>query len=81
MQQVIATDLNPRALACAQENIQRLELPAIELQQADLFPTEQPLANLIVCNPPWLPAKPRLAIGIRRLRPEKRHAAGLFTRR
>ena len=58
VQQVIATDLNPRALACAQENIQRLELPAIELQQADLFPTEQPLANLIVCNPPWLPAKP-----------------------
>ena len=58
VQQVIATDLNPRALACAQENIQRLELPAIELQQADLFPIEQPLANLIVCNPPWLPAKP-----------------------
>ena len=58
VQQVIATDLNPRALACAQENIKRLELPAIELQQADLFPTEQPLANLIVCNPPWLPAKP-----------------------
>ncbi|MBP2279608.1 ribosomal protein L11 methylase PrmA [Psychrobacter sp. PL19] len=57
MQQVIATDLNPRALACASENFARLE-SAVQLQQADLFPTDAPLANLIVCNPPWLPAKP-----------------------
>ncbi|MGO1250721.1 methyltransferase [Psychrobacter sp.] len=56
--QVIATDLNPRALDCANENFTRLELTAIQLQQADLYPTEAPLANLIVCNPPWLPAKP-----------------------
>ncbi|MEC5209729.1 ribosomal protein L11 methylase PrmA [Psychrobacter sp. PL15] len=55
--QVIATDLNPRALACASENFARLE-SAVQLQQADLFPTNTPLANLIVCNPPWLPAKP-----------------------
>ncbi|MGO1966489.1 MAG: methyltransferase [Moraxellaceae bacterium] len=55
---VIATDLNPRALACASDNFARLELTAIQLQQADLYPTEAPLANLIVCNPPWLPAKP-----------------------
>ena len=58
VKQVIATDLNPRALACASENFTRLELSAIQLQQADLFPTDAPLANLIVCNPPWLPAKP-----------------------
>ncbi len=58
VKQVIATDLNPRALACAADNLQRLELTNVELQQADLFPTQQPLANLIVCNPPWLPAKP-----------------------
>ncbi len=57
VQQVIATDLNPRALACASENFARLEL-SVQLQQADLFPTDTPLANLIVCNPPWLPAKP-----------------------
>lgn len=56
--QVVATDINPRALTCAQENFERLELAAVQLQEADLFPTEQPLANLIVCNPPWLPAKP-----------------------
>ncbi|WP_201615582.1 methyltransferase [Psychrobacter urativorans] len=58
VQQVVATDLNPRALACASENFARLELDAVQLQQADLFPTDAPLANLIVCNPPWLPAKP-----------------------
>ena len=58
VKQVVATDLNPRALACAADTLQRLELASIALQQADLFPTQQPLANLIVCNPPWLPAKP-----------------------
>ena len=58
VEQVIATDLNPRALACANDNFTRLQLSNIQLQQADLFPTDVPLANLIVCNPPWLPAKP-----------------------
>ena len=58
VRQVIATDLNPRALACARENFERLELSTVQLQQADLYPTDTPLANLIVCNPPWLPAKP-----------------------
>src|SRR5690606_37689383 len=56
--QVIATDLNPRALACARENFTRQGLANVQLQQADLYPTDSPLANLIVCNPPWLPAKP-----------------------
>lgn len=56
--QVIATDLNPRALACANENFTRLEFTNVQLQQADLYPTDAPLANLIVCNPPWVPAKP-----------------------
>lgn len=56
--QVIATDLNPRALACASENFTRQGLANVQLQQADLYPTDVPRANLIVCNPPWLPAKP-----------------------
>lgn len=56
--EVIATDLNPRALACAEDNFTRLKLANVHLQQADLFPTDAPLADLIVCNPPWLPAKP-----------------------
>jgi methylase of polypeptide subunit release factors len=57
IQRVLATDLAPRALACAQDNIKRLGLQGqIELMQADLFPPGQ--AALVVCNPPWLPAKP-----------------------
>lgn len=56
VKQVVATDTNPRALACAAENIQRLNMQAnIQLVEADLFPPG--LADLIVCNPPWLPAK------------------------
>ena len=58
VKQVIATDLNPRALACANENFTRNGLANVQFQQADLYPTNAPLANLIVCNPPWLPAKP-----------------------
>ncbi len=55
--QVIATDLDARALACAQENIARLGLAQqVTLLQADLFPAGR--APLVVCNPPWLPARP-----------------------
>ncbi|AEG91543.1 methyltransferase-like protein [Ramlibacter tataouinensis TTB310] len=54
---IVATDLNPRALACARENIERLGLQGrIELAEVDLFPPGS--APLIVCNPPWLPGKP-----------------------
>lgn len=53
---VVATDQDPRALACAQDNLQRLGLAArVELQATDLFPAAQ--ADLIVCNPPWLPGR------------------------
>jgi len=39
---VVATDQDPRALACAQDNLQRLGvLPRVELRQADLFPPGQ----------------------------------------
>ena len=54
VQQVIATDMSPRALACAKDNLQRLGLQ-VQLQQTDLFPEGQ--AGLIVCNPPWVPAR------------------------
>ena len=56
-QRIVATDMSERALACAQDNLQRLGLQNhVELLQADLFPAGQ--AALIVCNPPWLPARP-----------------------
>ncbi|KAF1043460.1 class I SAM-dependent methyltransferase [Xylophilus sp.] len=54
---VVATALDPRALACAAGNVQRLGLGGqVELLQADLFPPGR--AALVVCNPPWLPARP-----------------------
>jgi 16S rRNA G1207 methylase RsmC len=56
VQKVVGTDLDPRALACAKENIQRLGLGAkVELLHTNLFPEGK--APLIVCNPPWLPAR------------------------
>jgi SAM-dependent methyltransferase len=58
---IVATDIDSRALDCAAENIARIGCEAqVTLVEADLFP---PLAafgkaDLIVCNPPWLPARP-----------------------
>lgn len=58
---IVATDQDPRALACAHDNLQRLGLgPRVALQSTDLFPPGQ--APLIVCNPPWLPGRASSAI-------------------
>lgn len=57
IQRVVATDLDPRALACAGENIRQLGLSErVDVVQADLFPAGR--AALVVCNPPWIPARP-----------------------
>ena len=57
VQKIIATDQDRRALNCAQENIARLGLDKqVEVIEADLFPPGR--APLIVCNPPWVPARP-----------------------
>jgi len=53
---IVATDQDPRALACAAENMARLGLAArVDVVSADLFPAGR--APLIVCNPPWVPAR------------------------
>ncbi len=58
---VVATELAPRALACAQDNLRRLGLQdRVELLAADRFPPGR--APLVVCNPPWLPARPSSTI-------------------
>ncbi len=58
---IIATDLDPRALACARANLEQLGLATqVQVVQADLFPPGR--ACLIVCNPPWLPARPSAPI-------------------
>jgi methylase of polypeptide subunit release factors len=57
IERVVATDADARALACARENIERLGLSGqVQVCEADLFPPGR--APLIVCNPPWLPARP-----------------------
>jgi SAM-dependent methyltransferase len=57
VRRVVATDQDPRALACARENIARLGLTGqVDVVQADLFPEGR--APLVVCNPPWVPARP-----------------------
>ncbi len=54
---IVATDNDPRALACAAENLERLGFGGqVVVTQADLYPEGR--ANLVVCNPPWVPARP-----------------------
>jgi SAM-dependent methyltransferase len=53
---VVATDLDARALRCAQDNITRLGLAGeVDIVEADLFPPGR--ASVVVCNPPWIPAE------------------------
>jgi len=53
---VVATDMDPRALACARDNVTRLGLQGqVEVVEANLFPEGR--APLVVCNPPWLPGR------------------------
>ncbi|WP_280263682.1 class I SAM-dependent methyltransferase [Nocardia wallacei] len=54
---VIATDLSERAVTCARDTVDRLGLTdRVEVRRSDLFPALR--ADLIVCNPPWLPGAP-----------------------
>ena len=53
---ITGTDMSPRALHCARLNVQQLGVShAVTLLQTDLFPPGK--ARLVVCNPPWLPAR------------------------
>ena len=55
--QVVGSDSSERAVACARDNLPRLGLQnQVSLVQTHLFPPGQ--AALVVCNPPWLPARP-----------------------
>ncbi len=54
--QVVATDNAPRAIASAREAFASLGISArVTIVEDALFPPGQ--TGLIVCNPPWLPAK------------------------
>lgn len=77
IQRVIATDQDPRALACARHNVQRLGLAGqVEVVQADLFP--EGCAALVVCNPPWVPARPSSPLEHGIFDPESRMLRGFI---
>jgi methylase of polypeptide subunit release factors len=77
LRRVVATDMDARALGCARENIDRLGLDAqVEIIEADLFPEGQ--ADLVVCNPPWLPGKPSSAIEYAIYDPDSRMLRGFL---
>lgn len=74
---VVATDQDPRALACAAENIENLGFTAVvQLQAADLFPDGR--APLVVCNPPWVPAQPSSPIEYAVYDPDSRMLKGFL---
>ena len=74
---VVATDVDPRALACACENLERLGLTGqVDVVPADLFPEGR--AALIVCNPPWIPARPSTPIERGIYDPESRMLRGFL---
>jgi methylase of polypeptide subunit release factors len=77
IQRIVATDQDIRAIDCARENLTRLGLAnQIELVQADLFPEGQ--ASLIVCNPPWIPARPSSPLEHAIFDPESRMLKGFL---
>jgi methylase of polypeptide subunit release factors len=77
VQRIVATDQDPRALTCARENLLRLGLSTqVDVVQADLFPEGR--APLVVCNPPWVPARPSSPIEFAVFDPESRMLRGFL---
>ncbi len=76
--QVVATDRDPRALTCAKDNVARLGLAqTVQVMEADLFPPGR--APLVVCNPPWLPARPSSALEHAVYDPDSRMLRGFLS--
>jgi methylase of polypeptide subunit release factors len=77
LQGVLATDMDERALGCARANVERLGLAGqVEIVRADLYPEGR--ADLVVCNPPWLPGKPSSAIEYAIYDPDSRMLKGFL---
>lgn len=74
---IVATDVDARALACAEGNLHGLGLAGqVQLQACDLFPEGQ--ADLVVCNPPWVPALPSSPIEYAVYDPDSRMLRGFL---
>ncbi len=54
VRQIVGTDIHQRAVDCANDNFQRLGFADVAVaEHTSMFPAGR--AQLIVCNPPWLP--------------------------
>jgi methylase of polypeptide subunit release factors len=74
---IVATDQDPRALECARENLKKLGASSrVDVVQADLFPEGR--AALIVCNPPWVPARPSSPLEYAVFDPDSRMLLGFL---
>jgi len=78
VKKIIATDSDPRALRCANENINRLGFAdQVTVTSGNLFPDRS--AALIVCNPPWVPARPSSPIESAIYDPDSRMLHGFIS--
>lgn len=76
--QVLAIDNHDPALQCAQDNVRRLGLGAqIVVRKGDLL-EGAPRADLVVCNPPWLPGVARTSLEAAIHDPESRMLKGFL---
>ncbi|MEZ5459961.1 MAG: class I SAM-dependent methyltransferase [Steroidobacteraceae bacterium] len=74
---IVATDSDARAIECARDNLERLGCAdRVQLQVADLFPDGR--AALIVCNPPWIPARATTSLERAVFDPDGRMLAGFL---
>ncbi len=79
IQKIIGTDQDDRAIQCAQDNISRLGLDSqVEILKTNLFPADK--AALIVCNPPWLPARPSSSLEHAIYDPESQMLKGFLSK-
>ncbi len=77
VKRVVATDTDGRALQCARDNLAALDLmQQVELLETHLFPPGK--APLIVCNPPWVPAKPSSPVELAVYDPDSRMLLGFL---
>lgn len=77
IKKIIATDQDERAIECATENMEGLGIQKqVKLIKTNLFPEGQ--APLIVCNPPWVPARPSSPIEYAVYDPESQMLRGFL---
>jgi len=76
--EILALDSQPAALLCAQENMHRLGMDdTVSVRHSNLL-DNAPVADLIVCNPPWLPGAVRNSLDAAIYDPQSRMLKGFL---